>query len=50
MGLNYTLLVDSTVFRVTYNLDQPLPDGSTQVTDELGYLKHVAWIYGAIRI
>ena len=50
VGLNYTLLVDSTVFRVTYNLDQPLPDGSTQVTDELGYLKHVAWIYGAIRI
>ena len=50
VGLNYTLLVDSTVFRVTYNLEQPLPDGTTQITDELGYLKHVAWIYGAIRI
>jgi hypothetical protein len=50
VGLNYTLLVDSTVFRVTYNLDQPLPDGETTVTDELGYIKHMAWIYGAIRI
>jgi hypothetical protein len=50
VGLNYTLLVDSTVFSVDYVLDQPLPDGTTEITDTLGYLKHMAFIYGAIRI
>lgn len=50
VGLNYTLLVDSTVFSVTYPIENPVEGGPTEITDELGYLKHVAWIYGAIRI
>ncbi|MEM6295306.1 MAG: outer membrane beta-barrel protein [Myxococcota bacterium] len=41
VGLSYTMLVDSTQFRVFY------ANGSE---DELGYLKHMAWLVGAIRI
>jgi|GEM_PF-1208990 len=54
VGFAYTMLVDSTVFRITYVVDPPIdqsPDPPiTEFTDELGYIKHMAWIYGAIRI
>ncbi len=52
VGLSYTMLVDSTQFRVTYPLD-PVPGdpgAPTEFTDELGYIKHTAWLIGAIRI
>jgi hypothetical protein len=50
VGVSYTMMVDQTNFRVTYPLDTALPDGTTEITDELGYVKHMAWIVGAIRI
>ncbi len=50
VGLSYTLLVDSTQFEIDYRLDNPLPDGTSIATDELGYIKHMAWLVGAIRI
>jgi hypothetical protein len=50
VGVSYTMMVDQTNLRVTYPLDTALPDGTTEITDELGYVKHMAWIVGAIRI
>ncbi len=41
VGLNYTLLLDSTEFQVSYS------NGSV---DDIGYIKHVAWLLAAVRI
>lgn len=41
VGLNYNLLLDATNFQVTY---------TNGAVDDLGYVKHVAWLLAAIRI
>lgn len=41
VGMSYTLLIDAVDFSVEY------ANGSV---DEVGYLKHMAWVFGALRI